>query len=43
MGYNGYGELGNGTYNSTNLPEETVVSNVTAIAAGEYHRLFQDA
>ena len=34
MGYNGYGELGDGTYNNTNLPEQIVANNVTAIAAG---------
>jgi alpha-tubulin suppressor-like RCC1 family protein len=40
MGYNDYGELGNGAYNSTNRPDEILSSNVTAIAAGEYHSLF---
>ena len=40
MGYNGYGELGDGTFNSTNLPERIVASNVTAIAAGQFHSLF---
>jgi alpha-tubulin suppressor-like RCC1 family protein len=40
MGYNGYGQLGDGTYNNTNLPEQIVASNVTAIAAGEIHSLF---
>ena len=40
MGYNYYGQLGDGTYNTTNLPEQIVGSNVTAIAAGEYHSLF---
>jgi alpha-tubulin suppressor-like RCC1 family protein len=34
MGYNGYGELGDGTLNSTNRPEQIVASNVMAIAAG---------
>jgi alpha-tubulin suppressor-like RCC1 family protein len=39
MGYNHYGQLGDGTvdpglYNSTNLPELIVSSNVTAIAGG---------
>jgi alpha-tubulin suppressor-like RCC1 family protein len=39
MGYNGDGELGDGTYTAllgggTNLPEQIVASNVTAIAAG---------
>ena len=33
MGYNGYGQLGDGTYNGTNRPEQIVASNVTAIAA----------
>jgi hypothetical protein len=40
MGYNGYGELGDGTYNSTNFPEQIVASNVTAVATGGYHSLF---
>ena len=40
MGDNSYGELGDGTYNNTNLPEQIVASNVTAIAAGGYHSLF---
>jgi alpha-tubulin suppressor-like RCC1 family protein len=40
MGQNGYGQLGNGTYDSTNLPEKIVGSNVTAIAAGTDHSLF---
>jgi alpha-tubulin suppressor-like RCC1 family protein len=39
MGDNEYGQLGDGTYNITNLPERIVASNVTAIAAGEYHSL----
>ena len=34
MGYNAYGQLGDGTYNNTNLPELIVGSNVTAVAAG---------
>ena len=40
MGDNMFGQLGDGTYNNTNLPEQIVASNVTAIAAGEYHSLF---
>jgi alpha-tubulin suppressor-like RCC1 family protein len=50
MGYNYYGQLGDGTGGPqnpanqfsefTNQPEEIVASNVTAIAAGEYHSLF---
>jgi alpha-tubulin suppressor-like RCC1 family protein len=40
MGYNYYGELGDGTYNNTNQPEQIVASNVTAIAAGYFHSLF---
>ena len=41
MGANSYGQLGDGTYNtSTNLPEQIVASGVTAIAAGYYHSLF---
>ena len=34
MGYNTYGQLGDGTYSRTNRPEQIVASNVTAIAAG---------
>jgi alpha-tubulin suppressor-like RCC1 family protein len=40
MGYNADGELGDGTYNNTNLPEQIVANNVTAIATGGYHSLF---
>jgi alpha-tubulin suppressor-like RCC1 family protein len=46
MGYNGYGELGDGTYGNpafnycTNRPEQIVASGVTAIAAGYAHSLF---
>jgi alpha-tubulin suppressor-like RCC1 family protein len=40
MGYNHYGQLGDGTYNNTNRPEQIVASNVTAIAAGGEHSLF---
>ena len=41
-GYNAYGDLGDGTTNKTNLAEQIVASNVTAIAAGvrSYHSLF---
>ena len=34
------GQLGDGTYNNTNLPEEIVSSNVVAIAGGGFHSLF---
>ena len=40
MGDNESGELGDGTINPTNKPEKIVATNVTAIAAGEYHSLF---
>src|SRR5208282_5478621 len=45
MGYNGYGELGDGAYVAypfygTNQPEQIVASNVTAIAAGGFYSLF---
>ncbi len=40
MGYNPFGELGDGSFIMTNRPEQIVASNVTAIAAGEYHSLF---
>jgi hypothetical protein len=39
MGYNGYGQLGNGTTVSTNVPV-SVASNVVAVAAGWSHSLF---
>jgi hypothetical protein len=34
MGRNGNGQLGDGTYNNTNRPQQIVASNVTAIAGG---------
>ena len=40
MGDNEYGQLGDGTYNNTNRPEQIVATNVTAIAAGGSHSLF---
>jgi alpha-tubulin suppressor-like RCC1 family protein len=40
MGNTQYGQLGDSTYYQTNLPEQIVASNVTAIAAGTYHSLF---
>jgi hypothetical protein len=40
MGQNNYGQLGDGTLNNANLPEQIVPSGVTAIATGEYHSLF---
>src|SRR6266700_2707240 len=40
MGYNGFGQLGDGTYSSTNRPEQIVASGVTAIAEGGGHGLF---
>jgi hypothetical protein len=39
MGYNGYGQLGNGMTASTNKPVN-IASNVVAVAAGTYHSLF---
>jgi alpha-tubulin suppressor-like RCC1 family protein len=39
MGDNQYGELGDGTLNSTNLPEMILANNVMAVAAGVYHSL----
>jgi alpha-tubulin suppressor-like RCC1 family protein len=40
MGNNDYGQLGDGSYNRTNRSEQLVASNVTAIAAREFHSLF---
>ena len=40
MGANYYGQLGDGTFNSTNRPEQIVSDGVVAIAAGVVHSLF---
>jgi alpha-tubulin suppressor-like RCC1 family protein len=40
MGTNGVGQLGDGTFNKANRPEQIVASGVTAIAAGGQHSLF---
>jgi alpha-tubulin suppressor-like RCC1 family protein len=40
MGYNGSGQLGDGTYNETNQPELIVSNNVTTIAGRYTHSLF---
>ncbi|MFZ0826717.1 MAG: PKD domain-containing protein, partial [Verrucomicrobiia bacterium] len=40
MGYNGDGQLGDGTDNNTNLPQLIMAGNVTAIAAGVFNSLF---
>jgi alpha-tubulin suppressor-like RCC1 family protein len=40
MGYNAHGELGDGTFNDTNRPEQIVSSNVVAMAGGWSHSLF---
>jgi alpha-tubulin suppressor-like RCC1 family protein len=40
MGNNDWGQLGDGTYNNTNRPEQIVASGVTAIAAGYHNSLF---
>jgi len=44
MGYNYYGQLGDGTYggslSDTNKPETIVYTNVMAVAGGGYHSLF---
>jgi alpha-tubulin suppressor-like RCC1 family protein len=40
MGWNQFGQLGDGTTNNVNRPEMIVASNVVAIAAGEAHSLF---
>jgi len=42
MGYNGDGELGNGTTVNTNRPV-SVASNVVGVAAGQYHSLLVKA
>jgi len=40
MGWNQFDQLGDGTTNNVNLPEQIVAGNVTAIAAGAAHNLF---
>ena|ERR1035437_8835269 len=40
MGYNNYGQLGDGTYSNTNQPEEIVASDVTAVTVGYGDSLF---
>lgn len=40
VGYNAWGELGNGAYYRTNRPQQIVTNDVTAVAAGQYHTLF---
>jgi len=40
MGSNNDGELGDGTYNNTNRPEQINATNVVAMAAGVLHSLF---
>ena len=43
MGFNGLGQLGDGTFSTVNIPEQIVSSNVIAIAAGGFHSLFLKA
>jgi alpha-tubulin suppressor-like RCC1 family protein len=41
MGYDGYGQLGDGAVdNITNRPEQIVSNGVVAVAAGQFHSLF---
>jgi alpha-tubulin suppressor-like RCC1 family protein len=40
MGKNQYGQLGDGTFSNTNLPEQILAGNVTQISAGYDHSLF---
>ena len=40
MGYNAWGQLGDGGISSQNSPEQVLASNVTTIAGGGFHSLF---
>jgi alpha-tubulin suppressor-like RCC1 family protein/pimeloyl-ACP methyl ester carboxylesterase len=40
MGSNNYGQLGDGTFNDTNRPEQIIAGGVMAVAAGYFHNLF---
>ena len=40
MGGNNNGQLGDGSFNNTNLPEQIVGSKVSMVAAGSWHSLF---
>jgi alpha-tubulin suppressor-like RCC1 family protein len=40
MGYNTFGQLGDGTFNNTNQPEQIIPGQITAISAGLAHSLF---
>ena len=40
MGYNGYGELGDGTTNWTLVPKQSLPGGVTAVAIGYFHSVF---
>jgi alpha-tubulin suppressor-like RCC1 family protein len=40
MGFNNWGQLGDGTSNNACVPEQIVASHVVAIAAGDIHSLF---
>ncbi len=39
-GYNGYGNLGDGTYTQRNTPVQAGISNVASVACGYYHALY---
>ena len=40
MGVNSSGQLGDGTFNNTNKPEQVVANGVVAVTAGSAHSLF---
>ena len=40
MGENGFGQLGIGNNNNTNLPVKIATNNVVAVAGGGFHTLF---
>jgi alpha-tubulin suppressor-like RCC1 family protein len=42
-GYDGYGQLGNGSYNNAAMPMPVNLANTVSVAAGAYHTLLLEA